>query len=103
MFIRRLQTDYVVQFYRRNSTDIADYLELYKQQTVAGKESIGQVWTQTPWPFSVNGAGVVAVGRNAPFVNCICAFTQSFGPTPAPAEEGITALYRCAHVVTGPL
>lgn len=38
--IRRLPSDYVIQFYRRNSTDVEDYLELYAQQ--AGDDPTGQ-------------------------------------------------------------
>lgn len=38
--IRKLPDGYVIQWYRKNSTDVSDYLDLYTQQ--AGNDEIGQ-------------------------------------------------------------
>lgn len=38
--IRKLPDGYVIQWYRKNSTDVSDYLDLYTQQ--AGKDELGQ-------------------------------------------------------------
>lgn len=38
--IRRLPAGYVIQWYRKNSTDVSDFLDLYRQQ--AGNDVLGQ-------------------------------------------------------------